>query len=375
MKQHNELTIRYPIPAVTFRHMTDEHVTEDTPFAPEDDTYHAPTTDDPYWVETTWWSLNIPERRLGLWLHAGYHANRGTVSWRVFAWDPSGGDRARLAYYVNKPDVEMPSDPDLRDITFPAGGFGVKMLKPLMDYHVSYADPDAAFAVEFEHRSVHPPRRFTPGEAPAMHNPHLDQLGHITGELMLHGERIPIDCHSVRDRTWGPRGGQHSQSQKPAYVRGEHRVASPGGPRWREIERERGRGRIQYIFGHTGDRTGFLAFVRPQDGDAQGWSPLNVGWLLKDGEFQRLDKTRSRMRNFRDPATGWSAHMQVDLVDRTGRTMQAEGFAVSHMSEDAAGSNALMRWEYDGQIGWGEDQDRWRLEHFRAMLSALRATR
>jgi hypothetical protein len=73
-------------------------------------------------------------------------------------------------------------------------------------------------------------------------------------------------------------------------------VLHPGGPRWREIERERGRGRIQYIFGHTEAQTGFLSFVRPQDGDAKGWSPLNVGWLLKDGKFSRLDKSKSRMR-------------------------------------------------------------------------------
>jgi hypothetical protein len=249
------------------------------------------------------------------------------------------------------------------------------MLKSLMDYHVGYQDRDADFALDVEHRSVHPPRRFTPGEAPAMHNPHLDQLGRITGELTLHGERIPIDCYSVRDRTWGPRGGHHSQSQKPEYMRGDYRVARPGGSRWREIERERGRGRIQYIFGHTDDRTGFLSFVRPQDGDAHGWSPMNVGWLLKDGVFQRLDKTKSSTRNYRDPRTGWSAHMEVDMTDVTGRTMQAEGFAVSYMSENATGANALMRWEYEGKIGWGEDQDGWRLDHFTKMLRALRAAR
>jgi hypothetical protein len=101
---------------------------------------------------------------------------------------------------------------------------------------------------------------------------------------------------------------------------------------------------------------------------------MNVGWLLRDGEFQRLDKTRSRMRNFRDPNTGWSAHMEVDMTDLTGRRMEAEGFAVSHMCESGAGSNALMRWEYDGKIGWGEDQDGWRLDHFQKMLRALRAT-
>lgn len=347
-------------------------ITEDTPFEPEDDTYHPAASSDQQWVETTWWSFNVPERHLGGWLHAGYHTNRDEVTWRVFAWDPSGADVGRLAYY-RQVDAPMPADADLRNIHFPAGGFSVKMLTPLMDYYVGYRDADAGFGVEFEHRSVHPPQRFTPGQAPAMHNPHLDQLGHLIGELTLHGERIPIDCYSVRDRTWGPRTGHHTQRSAPGEER-PSRVARPGGPMWREIERERGRGRIQYIFGHTGASTGFLSFVRPQDGDAQGWSPLNVGWLLRDGQFERLDRTTSRMRNFRDPLTGWSAHMQVELTDVTGRTMEAEGFTVSHMCEHGAGSNALMRWEYEGMIGWGEDQDGWRLDHFRRMRDALRAT-
>jgi hypothetical protein len=354
--------------------MSEETVTEDTPFVPDDDTYHQ-AIDDPYWFETNWWSLNIPERRIGAWLHAGYHANRNEVTWRVFVWDPTGTDTGRMAYYRNRPDVPMPEHADLRDITFPGGGYQVKMLTPLMDYWVAYRDPEAGLSLEIEHRSVHPPHRFTPGEAPILHNPHLDQLGRITGELVLHGEHIPIDCWSVRDRTWGPRGGPHGQSRKAEYVRGEYKVTDPGGPRWREIERERGRGRIQYIFGHTDDQTGFLSFVRPQDGDAAGWSPLTVGWLLKDGRFERLDWTRSKMRNYRNPDTGWTAHMEVELVDRTGRTMQAEGVAVSHMCETGTGANALVRWDYNGKVGWGEDQDGWSLEHFQKMRNALRSVR
>jgi len=355
--------------------MNQPTMTEDTPFVPEDDTYH-PAGDDPFWVETNWWSFNVPERQIGAWLHCGYNAKRNEATWRVFVWDPRGADPGRLAYYRKAADVPMEeAAPDLRDITFPQGGYSVKMLRPLMDYHLRYRDADADVAIELEHRSVHPPHRFTPGEAPMLNNPHLDQLGHVTGELVLQGERIPVDCYSVRDRTWGPRGGHHSQSQKGAYVRGEHRVAHPGGPRWRQVERERGRGRIQYIFGHTDARTGFLGFVRPQDGDAAGWSPMNVGWLLKDGVFERLDPSRSKMRVWRHPLTGWSAHMEVDLADRTGRTMQAEGTAVSWMSENASGANALFRWEYEGQIGWGEDQDGWRIDHFTKMLRALRAVR
>jgi len=347
----------------------------DAPFLPEDDTYHTPGEEHPLWLETTWWSFNVPERRIGGWLHAGYHATRNEVTWRVFAWDPTGADPARLAYYAQKADVPMPEAPDLRDLTFPGDGFSVKMLRPLMDYHVAYRDADRDFGIEFEHRSVHPPQRFTPGEPPALHNPHLDQLGHLTGELILRGERIEIDCHSIRDRTWGPRTNHPVGPGSTGGAPRTHRVLEPGGARWREIERERGRGRIQYIFGHADAQSGFLGFVRPQDGDARGWSPMNVGWLLRDGRFERLDKTKSRMRNFRDPVTGWSAHMLVSLEDVTGRRMEAEGTAESHMCEHGAGANALMRWEFDGEVGWGEDQDGWRVEHFLRMRDALRSTR
>lgn len=345
-------------------------VSEDTPFvADDDDTCHRPTSDDPGWTETTWWSFNVPERSLGGWLHAGYHTNRGTATWRVFVWDQRGASPGSVAYYRLVTDAAMPADPDLRDLTFPSGGFRVRMVRPLMDYEVTYADPEAGFTVELEHRSVHPPQRFTPGEPPMGHNPHLDQLGHVSGTLTLAGEQIAVDCYSIRDRTWGPRGGSAAATRPPST---DGRVREPGGPQWREIERERGRGRIQYIFGHADASTGFLGFVRPQDGDADGWSPVNVGWLLRDGSFQRLDKARSRMRNFRDPDTGWTSRMEVGVTDRTGRTMQAEGTAVSHICEHGAGSNALMRWDFDGATGWGEDQDVWRPDHFARMLEALR---
>ncbi len=87
--------------------------------------------DDRYLVETTWWSFNVPELRLGAWLHSQYHVNLGTCTWRVFAWDPSASDPDELAYYRLVEQAPMPADPDLRDITFPDGGFSVTMLEPL----------------------------------------------------------------------------------------------------------------------------------------------------------------------------------------------------------------------------------------------------
>jgi hypothetical protein len=33
---------------------------------------------------------------------------------------------------------------------------------------------------------------------------HFDQPGRMTGTVVLNGERLEIDCYSLRDRTWGP---------------------------------------------------------------------------------------------------------------------------------------------------------------------------
>ncbi|MGB8403228.1 MAG: hypothetical protein WCE30_04015 [Mycobacterium sp.] len=346
-----------------------------TPFVATDDTFHACPDNDPYWAETTWWSFNIPERKIGGWLHATFNTNRGTVTWRVYVWDPTGALPEDLAYF--RMETEVPVDdpaPDLRDIAIPGGGFSVKMLRPLRDYRIEYSDPTADFAIQLSFSGIGDPRRYTPGEPPFMEHAHLDQVGHVTGELVLHGESIPIDCYSVRDRSWAPRGGP-APGPKPATRAEFDRTRHPVGPRWRQIERERGRGRIQYFFGHAGPDAGFLAFVRPSDGDAAGWSPLNHGWLLRDGRFELLDKTASVMKNYRDPVTGWSAQMDVHLTDVTGRTMDAEGFTLSHICERGSGSTALMRWEFDGRIGWGEDQDVWNPTHFARMHDALNAVR
>ncbi|ALJ18839.1 DUF7065 domain-containing protein [Microbacterium sp. No. 7] len=344
---------------------------ESTGFGPEDDRYHE-LPDDHWQTETNWWSLNVPERRIGLWLHAARHPARGTVDWRVFAWDPAGADPGRLLYYRKAAAVPLPDDADLRDIRFPAGGYGVRMLEPLTSYELTYSDPEARFGLDVRFDGVHPPRRFPPGVAPMFDNVHLDQLGRITGELTVRGERIAVDCHSVRDRTWGPRKGHHSHGDASAAPR-EHAVRNPGGPLWREIERQGGRGRIQYVFGHVDGSTGFLGFLRVPHGDVSGWTPMTVGWLLRDGGLRPLDGAASRALVLRDPVTGWTSHILLDLRDADGRRMEAEGHAVSWMCENQTGANALLRWDVDGRVAWGEDQDGWRPAHWRAMLDALRA--
>jgi hypothetical protein len=347
---------------------------DDLAFKPEDDCYHR-LSDDPYETETNWWSFNIPERRMAGWIHTPYYPNRKTATWRIFVWDGDGTEPGRLAYYKKVVEAPMPDDPDLRDITYPQGGYSLKMLEPGMKYHLRYTDLERGFELDFVHSGVHPPHRVRPGEPPFLQTPHYDQLGRVQGMMKLRGETIAIDGVGVRDRTWGPRGGPYAASPK-VYAADASRVKHPGGAQWRQVERERGRGRISYIYGHSPDlQTGFLGFVRMQEADARGWAPMNVGWLLKDGVFGEIDKTKSTMLNFRDPIGGWNSHMLVALCDDRGRSMEVEGFSLSRMSETGYGHNQLMRWEMDGTVGWGEDQDVWGSAHFARMLDALRSAR
>src|ERR1700712_2556910 len=116
-------------------------VTADTPFLPADDDFHASPDDNPFWAETTWWSFNVPERKLGGWLHAQFNTNRDAVTWRVYVWDPSGARPEDVRYFRMATDVPLTdATPDLRDVAIPGGGFSVRMLRPLRDYHIEFID-------------------------------------------------------------------------------------------------------------------------------------------------------------------------------------------------------------------------------------------
>lgn len=345
---------------------------EDYPFGPEADELHL-ASDDEWETETNWWSFNVPERKMGGWFHGSVRVNKKDCTSRFFIWDDNGLHRANHVYDYVAPQKPLPDNVDLRDFTFPEG-HSLKMLKPLMDYHVAFRSPDGEVSIEIEHRGIHMPHRFTRGEPPFRgSSEHFDQAGHVVGELVLRGERIPIDCYSVRDRSWGPRPVRESVSKDPARARREY-AGSPSGD-WRAIERHRGRGRIQYVFGTADDETGFMAFMRPQDAGTADWWPINHGYLLRDGVCAGLVKGESRVLNFRDPVSGYSSHMLVDAIDTEGRKLEAEGFAVSRSPSQNGGANALFRWFFDGKIAWGEDQDGWRRDHWEDLLRELHAIR
>ena len=293
------------------------------------------------WTETVWFSFAVPERALAGWLYVQTRPNAGSSSGGAFVYDPTGFLAWELPYYGFLWQQPLPEPLDLRAVTF-SNGVSVQVVEPTMTYDVGYQFRDQRdFVAELRFTGVSPPVPHLAGAPPFTGSSHYDQHGRVTGELQLFGERIPVDCISVRDRSWG-----------------------------RRPELLGRRTRFSYCFGATSSTDAFLAFCRPAT-HLDETEELTSGYLIGDGKLRRL--VRAERVNVRDPATGGVAHIELHGVDTDGRELHAEADVVSRMalggSSVGVTINSMLRWTVDGAAGgWGEDQEVW-------STSALRDSR
>lgn len=302
-------------------------------FGPADDDFHDEVLSDRWWeTETCWFSWNVPERRLGGWAYCQARPNARLCNGGVWVWDDTAAYSWELPYHVNYSGLRLPDRParDLRDFEWP-NGVHVKMLEPLTRYEVRYEDP-GALELHLVFDAIMAPNPHPIGVAPFYQGTHLDQAGHVTGEMVLSGEHITIDCYSVRDRSWGPR---------PA--------GRPKKRRIHEAELHTGTGGVGYSFGIAGPRDAWLVYAIPSiDTD-----DVVCGFWLRDGDYAHV-LTGSRSLTV-DPTTGWPVHLAIEAVDDRGRHLAVEGEAVSRHWK-GHGGDSLVRWHWDGVTGWGEDQ-------------------
>jgi hypothetical protein len=293
-------------------------------FTARDDRFHFDAMGAGWWAtETAWFSFHHPQRRLGGWFYTMVRPNIGTVAGGAWIWD----DRAHLPwealYSSNYSALELPRDQDLDACTLP-NGVSIRVLEPCMRYAIGYDDGERLQA-HLQFAGVMPPEPLTAVGSTFGSAQHFDQLGRVTGELVVHGERIAIDCVAMRDRTWG--------------VRPEDR------PR-----------QAAYVTGAAHDGSGFLAVtnVRP-DGDAVAY-----GFVRRGGETVSLTDGERRVQ--RDAKRGWVTRIEITAHDRAGHTTTAIGESVSRIIVNRhtfIDINSLIRWNLDGVEAWGEDQDMW----------------
>lgn len=291
---------------------------------PADDGFHFDTMSERWWeTETCWFSFYEPRRALGGWLYAMVRPNIGTVAGGCWIWDPSAHLPWEALYNANYTCLRLPQDADLRNVALPTG-VSITALEPLHRYRLGYEDGDRV-RLQLEFEAVMAPVALASSASGFGSLGHFDQFGRVHGELVLHGERIAIDCLSMRDRSWGPRP--------------EHRPK-----------------RSTYVTGMSDPGNGFLAMTDP---DRPG-EPITHGFLLRDGVVHPWAGGTRRAE--RSAQHGWTESLTVEGHDAAGRKLRAHGRTQSRIvinRHTFIDVNSLVRWDLDGRPAWGEDQDCW----------------
>ena len=298
-----------------------------------DDGFHPPTTDDPSWTETCWFTFTVPERRLSGQLYPFFQTNLGVAAAGAYFWDDKGDQPWNCLYAKNFWHVPIPDQP-LTDIQL-ANGIRYRCVEPLTRYEIGYDDPDGGdeLHVDLTVTAVTPPHYL--GQS------HLDQPCRYQGTIVLRGERIPVDAYGFRDRSWGPRTqfGQGLTSSP----------AKHGG----------------YSYATASERDGFHAITMDF---GQGMRSIH-GYLLRDGEWSKL-ASAEKVVTERDPANGNPLRVAIDGIDELGRELHARGRCLNALgfsiNPNMYTINCLTEWEYDGVTSYGEDHDNWSHPSIRA---------
>jgi hypothetical protein len=309
----------------------------------EHDAWHPPTSDDPWWQETAWFTFMVPERRLSCYVYPWWKANQGILGGGVMVWDDRGHHPWDALHWDYQWTYPYPDAGDLRDITFPTG-ISMRCLEPMQTYRVTYEHADCAFDVTFD--AILPAHVLgEDDDTSGTFAGHVDQQGHVTGWIRVGDERHDVDCFAMRDRSWG------------------RRVPTPGLHIGYDLCAE--------------SRSAFVVFSQP---DAPG-APImeNFGYLWRDGDQVPL-QTGSRVL---EREGVWPRRVIITARDAAGRSLEAVGNVVNRIGYQNLPSMmnlvGLVHWEYEGSDraateGWGEFEDVWDADRYRRFVRERRAT-
>lgn len=299
---------------------------------PADDDFHPGRSEDRSWTETAWFAGAAPERGLVVWTYPLFRHELGVMSCGVYVWEPGAEELWELPYYRTWWHLPIPDGIEATRFALP-NGLAYECLEPLTAYRVTYADGDA-MRLDMTFRAIHPPHEV--GVIPGGHG-HLDQLGRVTGELWLGGERVEIDCLEMRDRTWSPR----RESRQDTF--------------------------LTYSYGAGADGSAFhVAARRIRE---RGRQELLTGFTLRDGVTRPVAEATCEVA--RDDR-GRPAAVRLRGSEEGGRPLAADGEVVSRIALPSTPWfvwACMVRWTLpDGSVAHGEHQDTWSP----GMLRALR---
>jgi hypothetical protein len=294
-----------------------------------DDGFHTPDGHDWWEMETLWLWFFVPERKLGVWLYHYIRPNIGIDAGSVQVWDGASLHHTDAPYFRTICAGQLAEHRDMRDHTF-STGFRWTAVEALQRYRLRFSDDDV-LAFDLDWNAIMDPW-VPPKDGPtsglrgwegASAVKHLDQFGHITGKLTVHGETMDVDCYAMRDRSW--------QVSRPEDV-------SP--PFW------------------SGDAFGGYMAAAADPSTAF----FGTRFVVLDGHLSPLVDTV--VRRERDREHGYLRRLVITGKDAEGREFEADGTTVSRMivpfpAYQGLSVNSLVDYRINGIQAWGDDQDSW----------------
>ncbi|HVV31026.1 MAG TPA: hypothetical protein VHC41_09110 [Mycobacteriales bacterium] len=299
----------------------------------DDDTFH-PRDDDPWWTETVWFAWMVPERNLLGYFYPIFRPNLGVQAGGVLVFDHTGELPWELPVFDYDWHQRIPDGLDLRNASL-NNGMTITCREPTRVFELGYDSRDLHLAL----RAEGVVRPMVTRATPPFNKGHIDQICHVTGEMVLHGETIPVDCFAMRDRSWGPR----QDGRQP---------------------------QVGYSYAAEDPDNAWLAVTVGKGTDYR----VTTGFLVRDGVWARLvSGTRAVDRDEAGRPLGY----RIEATDEQGRQLTATGSPLSRQVFTAYPSmfcwDALVEWSAPGFRGYGEDQDVWHPRKWRQFIGAGQA--
>jgi hypothetical protein len=288
---------------------------------PQADRFCDNASDDPYWNESAWFSVSIPERKIHGAIQYYFRPNMGMLNGGPMLWDPSGNQTWDCLYYNWSHLQARPAGSQKFDMTA-NNSLQVQVLDPLRRYTIAYSNED--FELDLEWRAIAPVHELVsndPGQK-ATQKFHLEQPGHMVGTIRRDGETFPVDCYSMRDTSYGPRNYTSTAS---------------GG----------------YFWGIAAD-SAFHAIAKGEGSE----QTVIGGFIWKDGELASLVSGTRRVETF---GRYGPSRVLFDAKDQLGRTITAtgqidDGFIFTGYTDHTV-VWSLLEWDWNGVTHWGDNQE------------------
>lgn len=281
----------------------------------------GPRDDNPYWNESVWFSLSIPEKRMHGMIQYYFRPNMGMLNGGPVLWDQSGTSQSNCLYYNWSHLQAAPAGAE-KFAMQARNSLTVNVLEPLTRYAIAYAKD--GFELDLEWTAIGPMHELKTGDAgqQATAKFHIEQPGTMRGTIRRHGEEFAVNCYSMRDTSYGAR---------------DYESLARGG----------------YFWG-IAENSSFHALCMGAGREASAIG----GYIMQDGEMASL---ASGKREVLEWGKLGPSRVAFEGTDTLGRTMRATGSVDPGLIftgyTDHSVVWSLVEWDWNGVKHWGDNQE------------------